>query len=186
MLYIPVGHLGYVHETVLMHAYIHKSAEIHNISYCPLEFHPGRQVGNVQHIASEHRCLHIFSRISSRFLQLCCYILESVFSDTEFFGDVLPCGKASDFSFGYIPDIISAFIQYRSGGIIAFRVHGSRVERLASVRYPHKTRTLLECFRSELRDFEELPSVGELPVFIPVCHYIRGNLPADTGYIAEK
>ena len=36
------------------------------------------------------------------------------------------------------------------------------------------------------KHFEELPSVGELPVFIPVCHYIRGNLPADTGYIAEK
>ena len=63
-------HLGNMHQTVLMHTYIHKCSEIDHVSHRSFEDHALFQVLHIQDICAQHRFRHLLTGITSRLGEL--------------------------------------------------------------------------------------------------------------------
>ena len=89
MLDVSFGHLGNMHQPVLMDADIDKCAEINNVAHRTLQYHARRQVFHLKHIGTKDGFRHLIPGVTRRFLQLFHDILQRQFANFQLGGKFL-------------------------------------------------------------------------------------------------
>ena len=47
---VLIGHLGYVKQSIVMHADVYEATEVYYVTYCTLELHTLGKIGNIKNV----------------------------------------------------------------------------------------------------------------------------------------
>ena len=171
----PVGQLAHMHQPVLMHPDINKSAKGRHVGHRALQQHPGLQVPDLIDTFRESGGPELWPRIAPGLFQLRQNVLHR--RQPKAFLDKLPGIKPAQNSAvpHDRPNVPPAGRHDFPCHIIGFRVDAAGIKRLCPAPDPQEPRRLLVGFGPKTRHFQQVLPGLERPIGIPVCHDRSGQ-----------
>ena len=176
-----VRHLGDVDQSVLVDADVHKDAEVDDISHRPGQDHTGLQVLDLQHVRPQHRLGQALPDVPAGLHQLRHHVPEGGHAHPGVLRrPFLPVGghlggEVLKLPGLYIRQGVARQLQQLLRRRVALRVDGGVVQHRFALRHPEKARALLEGFRPQFGDLQNLFPGGEGAVGLPVGHDVPGS-----------
>ena len=153
---VSFGQLGEVYKPVLLDAYIDESSEIGNIAYDARQNHAFAQVCDGAHVLVEFKYLDRFTRVATRLVEFLHDVLQGRQAhsrrDVVRYLDFLAEFLIRD-QFVYATFQIFCHLLY---DVVAFRMHGSVVQRVLCSGNAEEAGTLFEGFGTHAGDFHQL------------------------------
>ena len=179
-------------QTVLMNADIHKSAEVDDVADGAFQLHARFQILHPHHVGAQQRRGQFVPGIPAGLGQLRRDILQGGQADPQllrqgFLSPLLhPFGQIRHPAPAHVLRGIAADFQQRSGGGVAFRMHGGGVQHILAFRHPQKAGALFKGFGPQLGHlFQRCPG-DKGPVLLPEGHDIFRHRAVDSRHPGEQ
>ena len=181
MLDEPVRKLAHVHQPVLVHADVHKRAEVDHVAHRTCQLHAGLQVLHAHHVGAQQRRGQLVAHIPPGAQQLGNDVLQGRFTRSGLgaqprkadllcllrqrgngVGANVLCRKAAE-------------LQQLFRSRVTLGVHGGAVQRVLRARQPQKARALLKGLGPQALHLFQLGAAGKGPVLLPPGHHVFGR-----------
>ena len=164
-----------MHQTVLMHADIHKRAKVGDVGHRAFQHHAGQQVVHGFHAVSKGRRFELRARVAARLFQL--------FDDVgDGWNTKFVVGEINGFQVAQGAVVAHQVFQRLLGGGqntlhygVRFRVNGGGIQRVIAVVDAQEARALLKGFWPQTAHLQQLLTVLELAVLITPGDDVLGH-----------
>ena len=181
-----VGQLRQVHQTVLLDAHVHETAEVRDVRHDARQLHPFVQVGQRMHIRSEGKHPDCLPQVASRLVQLRHDVGQGRHAHSVRHIAAQVDLPAQVFA-GY--QLVHRAVQVGGHALhqrVAFRMHRRVVQRIVAVGNTQETSTLLESLRSHPGHLQEVAPRGKRSVLGTIVHNVPGQLGPQAGDVGQQ
>ena len=181
-----------MHQTVLMHADVHKDAEVNDVAHRAAQLHAGLQILQLQNVGPENRRGQLVARVASGLDQLLDNVEHCRNADLAITGKLLlavelhPRGQLLQLLRADVHELQPAAREQLLRRLVGLRVYARMIQHLRALRHAQKACRLLKCLGAELRHLLELRARGKRAIFLPVSDDVLCRRRVETRNLLQK